>query len=221
MSANAKISGSWKDVSDIQCKVSSTWIPIDSGYAKVSGTWQQFYSAVVPSASDYDLLETTVLTADTASVSFTSLNSTYGSTYKHLQIRITARTDESDTAGFLLLRINNDSGSSYARHVLYGTGSSVLAFGRANETFIGLNRTAASNSVTNAFGGIVADILDPFSTSKNTTVRALGGYDEGFVALNSGAFFNTSAVNEINILPGDASNIVTGSRFSLYGIKDS
>lgn len=48
MSANAKISGSWKDVSDIQCKVSSTWIPIDAGFAKISGTWQQFYSAAAP-----------------------------------------------------------------------------------------------------------------------------------------------------------------------------
>lgn len=48
MTANAKISGTWKDVEDIQCKVSGAWKTVDEGYVKVSGAWKQFYSAVPP-----------------------------------------------------------------------------------------------------------------------------------------------------------------------------
>jgi hypothetical protein len=39
------------------------------------------------------------------------------------------------------------------------------------------------------------------------------------IRLVSGVWLNTSAVSSISLVVGGGSNIVTGSRFSLYGIK--
>ena len=73
----------------------------------------------------------------------------------------------------------------------------------------------------NAFGAGVYDILDPYSTTKNKTTRLFGG--RGFVTgdhkivLASGLWRNTASVTSIDLVAND--NFVTGSRFSLYGIK--
>ena len=64
------------------------------------------------------------------------------------------------------------------------------------------------------------DILDPYAT-KNKTVRSLSGNSGGSdsqVRLMSSAWLNTTSVTSITIL-GDGGDLVSGSRFSLYGIK--
>jgi len=44
MSANAKVSGSWKNVTGISCRVSGTWKEVTKGWCRVSGAWKEFYS---------------------------------------------------------------------------------------------------------------------------------------------------------------------------------
>jgi len=88
-------------------------------------------------------------------------------------------------------------------------------------TFLG--RTAGNTASANVFGASIFDILDFSSTSKNTTARAstglLTGSTTNLIELNSGAHFNTSAVTSLKIQDLTGNNLVTGSRFSLYGIK--
>jgi hypothetical protein len=65
----------------------------------------------------------------------------------------------------------------------------------------------------------VCDILDPFETTKNKTIRSLAGYGSGGnVNLYSGLWINTSALTSITIL-ASSGNFASASRFSLYGIK--
>lgn len=174
------------------------------------------------SAGSFDLLETQVLTGSAASVTFSSL-STYASTYKHLQIRMTARSDRAGTnESHFYLRFNADSGANYRHHYLTGTGSTVASgdptssFPNGVFSFFGVT---AATSATNNFGASVLDILDPFETTKNKTVRILNGStDLNRIALGSGAWFNTSATSSLAI-HSVYGNFITGSRFSLYGIK--
>jgi hypothetical protein len=164
--------------------------------------------------SDYELIQTTVLGSSTPSVTFSSLG-TYSSTYKHLQIRMTARVDQVNDQIFM--RINADTGSNYARHELVGNGSSVGSNASTSQTAIQFGRVAYSSQTANAFTGFVMDILDPYAT-KNKTIRCLGGDSINPLALTSGLWNNTSSLTTILIYAG-ATNFVTGSRFSLYGIK--
>jgi hypothetical protein len=165
----------------------------------------------------YELIATEILGSSQASVTFSSLGD-YSSTYKHLQIRATIRNTGASFASWGL-RFNGDTSSSYSRHSLSGNGSGVGSGGGANESsgFIGGSPTDAS--VAGSFGGIVIDILDPFSTSKNTTTRNLNGYATDDIGLVSTLWINTTPVSSMTIYSRSGGNIRFGSRFSLYGIK--
>jgi hypothetical protein len=66
---------------------------------------------------------------------------------------------------------------------------------------------------------MLIDLLDPYEP-KNKTVRAFGGSAATYreVGLNSALWMSTQAVSSITIAGGNGS-FISGSRFSLYGIK--
>jgi hypothetical protein len=173
------------------------------------------------SFGSFDLLETQVLGTATASVTFSNLNSAYGATYQHLQIRMTMRTTRSNTADFLKLTFNADA-TGYARHALYGNGSSVASYGLTD--IISTSDIPGGSAGADQFGAAVMDILDPFETTKNKTTRALGGAvgSVNRIQLDSGLWIDTNAITSIKLESGNAgegANLAVGCRFSLYGIK--
>jgi hypothetical protein len=79
-----------------------------------------------------------------------------------------------------------------------------------------------AGSYTNEFMSGVTDILDPFETTKNKTVRTIAGavtpdYARD-ITLSSGIFLSTSAMSSFTLLTRLGS-LAQYSRFSLYGIK--
>ncbi len=168
-------------------------------------------------AGTFDLISSTILTGSQASVTFDT--STLGSTYKHLQIRAAYRTSSVSFDSFSKLTFNGSS-TSYQSHALFGNGSSVVGQFWNESTYILSLFAQGNGSTANAFGGGVLDILDFASSSKNTTIRDLSGRtaSDPRISLSSGAWFNTAAVTSVVLTP-DTGNYLTGSRFSLYGIK--
>lgn len=170
---------------------------------------------------DYELISTTIVSG-TSTSAITFNVSSFASTYKHLQVRLVGRSGEATTGIYdLLIRFNGDTGSNYSGHNLRGTGSAVQSNALTSFTYILNESTFPGNSNTaNIFGSAVIDILDPFSTTKNTTTRSLGGHNSSTsrLYLGSGAYYSTTAVNSITVGP-TAGSILAGSRFSLYGIK--
>jgi hypothetical protein len=185
------------------------------------GVLQAQAAGVTPFVTDYDLLETQVLTSTAASVTFSSL-STYAADYQHLQIRGAARIDLGQPFGSVSLRLNLDTGNNYAKHELGGNGSSVFSSANTSvSSMIDLIQTPGASNDANAFGALVLDVLDPFSTSKYSTVRCLSGRavsSNPRVGLSSGVWMNTASLTDITLV-GQGGSLVTGSRFSLYGIK--
>lgn len=166
-------------------------------------------------AADYELISTTVLGSSAASVTFSGLG-TSAAAYKHLQIRIVAHIDTAGN-GDTFMRMNGDTGSNYAWHQLYGDGTSAGSYGIASRTSGYIGTTPGNTVGTSNFSAYVIDILDFASTSKNTTLRSFNGVTYQ-VQLASAAWLSTAAVTSLNITSGSA-NFVTGSRFSLYGLK--
>jgi hypothetical protein len=188
-------------------------MPIPLGVLAVAG------AGAAGGGGSFDLLETTVLGSDTASVTFSSLGSY--SAYKHLQIRMTAATTA--YPGFAI-RFNSDTGSNYAYHRLSANGSTVVSGASTSAAEIrfvnALPDEARDNS--NIFGAAIVEILDFSNSSKNSTVRGMSGShytDAKQIGLYSGLWNNTNAVTSITLLDPSSGNFVSGSRFSLYGIK--
>jgi hypothetical protein len=171
-------------------------------------------------ASDYESISTiTVGSGGASNITFSSIPSTY----THLQIRSIARGTVAQGEMQTFYRFNSDSGSNYAFHLLRGNGSGVFSDGGASASQTSAaTRYSAANAASGIFGVGITDILDYANTSKNKTVRNLGGVDangSGQVYFTSGLWMNTSAITSITIGINDGGSFAEYSQFALYGIK--
>ena len=169
-------------------------------------------SRLVSTNSYESIATTTVGSGGQATISFTSIPSTY----KHLQIRQMNLTNSA--ASSLRLQFNSDTGNNYSWHYLSGDGSTATAGAATslNYGYVGYTGGIANSSV-----GIV-DILDYQNTNKNTTIRSLFGYEvnggPGYINMFSSAWYNTAAVTRIDLYTASTS-FNEYSSFALYGIK--
>ena len=186
-------------------------MPIPLGILAVAG------AGAAGGGAAFELLETTVLGADVASVSFSSLG-TY-SAYKHLQVRAVLQ----DTGGNLLrVTFNSTSGGTdYATHRLQGDGSSVSAQQINLNDTITLASLPTRGNEANTFMGWVVDLLDFSNTNKNKTIKAITGTAQASfrrTGLYTGLWASTAAITTITFAVTSGS-ITSGSRLSLYGVR--
>jgi hypothetical protein len=166
----------------------------------------------------YDSIATTTLGSTTASVTFSSIPSTY----THLQIRAIFRGSAAGTStNDLKMQFNSDTGSNYSQHYVGGGGSSTFAGGVANYTYIPAISILQDGNTANVFATSVIDILEYANTNTFKTTRTLYGYDangSGEILLGSGNWRSTSAITSITFTPSSGS-LKQYSSFALYGIK--
>ena len=175
-------------------------------------------SGVVAATSSYESIATvTVGSGGASEVNFTSIPATY----THLQIRGIFR-GASGGLDLNQFRINSDTGSNYATHLMQGDGSTVNVNERtANTSCINGDLQPGSSSTANAFGATVIDILDYANTNKYKTVRHLGGVDlngSGVIDFGSGVWLSTSAITAFRIFTFGV-DFAQYTQFALYGIK--
>ena len=170
-------------------------------------------------------MTTTVGAGGVGSITFTAIPSTY----KHLQVRLTAQVTRA-TYGRegLGIRVGNgsiDTGSNYSWHSLDGDGASATAGAGASTNTI--EGSFVGTTTGGIYGVAVIDFLDYADTNKYKTIRNLGGMDHngtiagfgGVVSLRSGSWRNTAAINQINIYGINSDPFTQYSQFALYGIK--
>lgn len=165
----------------------------------------------------FSIATTTVGSGGASSVDFTSIPSTY----THLQVRYLARGSFAGNEIQMRMRLNSDTGSNYARHLLEGDGATAAAYATASGNLMALGSIPAATGTASAFGAGVVDILDYTNTNKYTTSRALSGQDRngaGTIDLASSLWMNTNAVTTVSVFP-DSGNLTQYSIVALYGIK--
>ena len=134
-------------------------------------------------------------------------------------------TDKAPNTGFDMgVQFNGDgNGANYAKHHLYGNGSTAVASGSASTliTLPGTNQISTADYMS----VMIIDIHDYAVTTKNKTLRAFNGADANgtgttnrVVALNSGLWMNTAAINQITLV-AYGTGFVAPTQFALYGIK--
>ena len=177
----------------------------------------------IPFISDYELLETEILTGSQTSVEFTSLDSY--TDYQHFQIRGTLRSNRGDTMDQVGIQMNSDTGSNYSWHYMEARTSttSVGYDAGATQSNIFAGWMTGNTGTADVYNAFVTDILDPLDTSKNTTIRHFYGIYAAFTiaALHSGARYNTEALTSIKYYSRLGASLVSGSRLSLYGLRSA
>lgn len=194
--------------------------PVLDSIGSVKGYGWGSFSSLLPSFES--IATATVSGTGTNSVSFTSIPSTY----KHLQIRVTAKwnyTLNADQSN-IIIRINGDTGANYSYRSLVGNGSAVSTGGGTGYTFIYFQTQIVGNytTETSIYSGSVIDILDYGDTNKFKTIRGMGGFDRsgsGWVGLASGMWSSTNAVTSITLTNDFDADWIQYSSFALYGIK--
>jgi len=178
------------------------------------------YGAPVPpiTSSYYSISTATVTSGGTASITFSSIPTTF----THLQIRSIARDSRTTAATNLNMQFNSDAGTNYTSHYIYGNSTAAVASASGASQTSALGMRIAGNSATSScFGVGIIDILDYSNNNKYKTLRSLSGYDDnssGEIWFTSGLWMSSIAINSITITPV-TSPILQFSSFALYGVK--
>ncbi len=217
---HVKVGGAWKQASSISTKIGGAWKTATDMPVKVGGAWKAGNLA----SGGFEAIATVTAAGGETSLSFTSIPQNYVA----LQIRGIAKDTLSSLpySGAVHVRFNSDTGSNYARHNLYGTGSAVTASGTASATsvLIPSSNMTSGTGLSNIFSASVIDIHDYASTTRNKTVRSLSGGDANIsstdyrIYFTSGLWMSTNAVSTIAITTNETS-FAAGTSFALYGIK--
>jgi len=122
------------------------------------------------------------------------------------------------------MSINNDSAANYSYHVFAGTGSGAISAGYANLSNGYGGSFLPYSAAANNFSLGVFDFYDYASTSKNKTIRVLGGFDTGSageVSLASNSWYNAaSPISNLTFTVSSSGTYAPYSSFALYGIKE-
>lgn len=171
------------------------------------------------SSGAVSVIARTVLGADTASVDFTSIPSTYENLMVTYQIRCTSAS----TFSRLWVRFNGDTAANYSSNIMYVTGS-VSNETSSSGTKMVVAITNDSSSTANYAGSGRIDIVGYARTVfyKTALLSGAGQYGAAapLVQTGQGAWASTAAVNQVTLVDA-LDKFKAGSVFTLYGIAGS
>jgi hypothetical protein len=160
--------------------------------------------------STYEMIATTTLGSATANVTFTSIPATY----TDLVLVSTFSVVSNSYTGF---QFNSDTGANYSSTNLFGNGTSATSDRLTNDNNIYFGNYSSQKS-----GRILQSNINIMNYSNTTTYKSslIRYTDAGEVTSASvGLWRSTAAINSIKIFQTNATNIASGSTFTLYGIK--
>lgn len=165
-------------------------------------------------ALTYEPIATTTLGSSSASITFSSIPSTY------TDLRIIFVGTGSSTSS-KRLRFNSDSGANYSSMNLTGDGTSATSGGYTSDTSIRWASLLTDSTTIPILGTI--DIFS-YTGSTYKTVLFNTSSDQngsGYTLTGVGIWMSTSAITSITLLYNDASTYNTGTIATLYGIKSA
>lgn len=171
-------------------------------------------------ANTYVLLASSTLGSNQASVTFSSIPQSYTDLVCHFS----ARSSVASTVDTLLVSLNGNSSSIYSQTHIRSTGSSVGSSGsRAISSFQldwGLNGDTSRSS---SFGNgelVIPNYTVAVNKQLYSTIVQVNQSSIEYVRLWSLSYLSTSAISSITF-QAQGGNLMAGSSFYLYGIKNS
>ena len=164
----------------------------------------------MPAGVTYTTIATTTASGSVSTYTFSSIPSTY------TDLILVANYGNA-TGGNYAIRVGNgsiDTGSNYSRTAVYGTGSGTGSFNESSQTYLNLgnsNTSITSNSITQFNNYSNSTTYKTWLDRSNATT--------GTVVSSVCLWRSTSAINTIEVFSPASYNFLSGSTFTLYGIK--
>lgn len=168
----------------------------------------------------YTLIASNTLSSSAASVTFSSIPSTY----TDLEIRWSVRSTNASDFENIIIEFNSDTGSNYSRTSLTGSGSAASSNRATSAATWNQAITNGATSTSNTFGS--GALYIPSYTSTANKVGSNFGVQEtnataANIRVNAYLYQTSSAISSMKFSSANSENFVSGSSFFLYGIKNS
>lgn len=161
-------------------------------------------------AATYEPIAATTLSSAQSTVTFSNISTSYTDFVAILNYGVTSNLYAPR------IRFNSDTGSNYSNTILYGNGTSATSERSSNATSISGSAVGVnSNSLQNT---MIISIQNYGNSTTNKTVIGRHSAPSNEVNAFVGLWRNTNAITSITFFTS-AGNLMSGSTFTLYGIK--
>lgn len=171
---------------------------------------------------DWEIIADVTLSSDTANFDFQSIPSTY----KHLKLFYTLRTDRAAASDRVKVIVNNDTASNKYESILYYWfhTSTWGTIDNGATTYAACTFVCANTALSNSFGGGFIEFPDYANTTTLKIFQTRGGQMQSTTIKpeiydGMAVWRDTSAINRITVAPIFGSNFKQYSRCTLYGMK--
>jgi hypothetical protein len=172
-------------------------------------------------ANTYTKIATNTVSSAVASITFSSIPSTY----TDLIVKASCRSDRAATDDNISFVFNGNIAANYSMKRIYGSGSTVSSSSSlANANYADARSIPAASNTASTFGN--ADFYIPNYTSSNYKSVSIDAVSENNataaeMGLNAGLWSQTAAITSITFYPTYGANFVQYSTFTLYGISNA
>jgi hypothetical protein len=166
-------------------------------------------------ASTYEPIATQTLGSTTATITFSSIPSTYTDLVLVANAKTTA-TGSGGTPQAMVMTYNSDTGTNYSITSLYASGSSAVSYRWSSQNSARVG--AFTQTDATYFALTTINIFNYANTTTYKTSISRSGYDGTYgVEADVQLWRSTSAITSVTL--GSDYSFKTGSTFTLYGIK--
>lgn len=181
--------------------------------ATIGSAWE---TAATQATGEYLLIGSSYITANTATVSFTSITSSY----KVLILTGIARSSGSSSP-IISVRYNNGTGTRVLNYTQYDNGSGAVSSVTTNDTNLvdlDLYGSSGSDNASGLFGFFRYEFRNVSGGNSKASSVGFQGTNRIFM---TEAFFQSDAITQISVFHGAGSgaSFVSGSKILLFGIK--
>jgi hypothetical protein len=157
----------------------------------------------------YEPISTQTLASAVATVTFSSIPSTYTDLVLVMAgIAATASTDSCE------IQFNGDTATNYSYTLLSGNGTTASSSRGTSTAFIAIGLITSSEQVSNIW-----HIMNYANTTTYKSVVGRGSIAGAQVRTGAGMWRSTAAITSLLLKNDTAQNFAIGSMFTLYGIK--
>jgi hypothetical protein len=159
-------------------------------------------------ATTYEPIATNTLGSASATVSFTSIPSTYTDLFVSIAPIGTADLQ-------ITMTVNNDTGAYYSATILGGNGTAAASARVTSQNYFALDYYF---STTSAGGAVSVHLMNYANTTTFKTFLSRANNAGKGVSANVGLYRGTNAISRVDFTTTN-STFAIGSTFTLYGIK--
>lgn len=164
----------------------------------------------MPAGPTYEPIATTTLGSAQATVTFSSISGSYTDL-----VLIVAEGNSANSDYDIYIKFNSDSGTNYSRTQLTGNGSTASSSRSSDNTEIRIGPSYNNQPVST----LISHIMNYSNTTTNKTVISRTGHASGYLMSHVALWRSTAAITSIALTLQGGINFVSGSTFTLYGIK--